>query len=242
MKRKQYIVWLFAVFGIFGTAYGGYLLLWHFNHGNGLRPMALILLILGVISLLFFIAFLIYGLLVAKKRKDVASNSPMEEAKPEAPKEEKPEMPKEEKPEETPEAEEEPMPRQYQERPRPSYRYPSYSTVYVRLVGYGPVLRIEGPRILDMRSNAYYRIEGNMVYEEGGGPRFEIRGSQIRDAFGGYTYELSGSNINKVFGGFYASISGNCITLFDSSEKYEISDSLSRNQILVLAALLFGRG
>ena len=77
--------------------------------------------------------------------------------------------------------------------------------------------------------------------QEGYGPMFEIRGNQIKDAFGGYLYEISGSNINKVFGGFYASISGNYITLYDSSIKYEMTDSLSKKQTLAVAALLFGK-
>ena len=115
------------------------------------------------------------------------------------------------------------------------------STVYVKQVGYGPLLRVEGNRILDMRNNIYYRIENNMVTQEGYGPVFEIRGNQIKDAFGGYLYELSGSNINKVYGGFYASISGNYITLYDLSVKYETTDSLSKRQILAVAALLFGK-
>ena len=79
-----------------------------------------------------------------------------------------------------------------------------------------------------------------MVNQDGGGPAFEISGNRIRSAFGGYLYEISGSNINKVFGGFYASISGNYITLFDSSEKYEMDGSLNQKQLLVIAALLFG--
>ena len=117
----------------------------------------------------------------------------------------------------------------------------SVSTVYVKQVGYGPLLRVEGNRILDMRSNTYYRIEDNMVMQEGYGPVFEIRGNQIKNAFGSFLYELSGSNINKVFGGFYASISGNYITLYDLSIKYEMTDSLSKSQILAVAALLFGK-
>ena len=120
----------------------------------------------------------------------------------------------------------------------PSY---SYSTVYVKQVGYGPLLRVEGERIIDMRTNTYYRLENNMVMQEGYGPVFEIRGNQIKDAFGGYLYEISGSNINKVFGGFYASISGNYITLYDLSIKYEMTDSLSKRQLLAVAALLFGK-
>ena len=77
-----------------------------------------------------------------------------------------------------------------------------------------------------MRNNTYYRIENNIVNQDGYGIRYEINGNQIRDAFGGYLFEISGSNINKIFGGFYASISGNYITLFDSSKKYEMTESL----------------
>ena len=127
------------------------------------------------------------------------------------------------------------------QKPSPSFSSSSVSTVYVKQVGYGPLLRVEGNRILDMRSNTYYRIENNIVNQEGYGPVFEIRGNQIKNAFGGYLYELSGSNINKVFGGFYASISGNYITLYDLSIKYETTDSLSKSQILAVAALLFGK-
>ena len=90
-----------------------------------------------------------------------------------------------------------------------------------------------------MRNNTYYRIEGNIVKQDGYGPLFEINGNQIRNIYGGNLFELSGSNINKTLGGFYASISGNYVTLYDSSRKYEITDSLSKVQILAVAALLF---
>ena len=92
-----------------------------------------------------------------------------------------------------------------------------------------------------MRSNTYYRLENNILMQDGYGPIYEIRSNQVKDAFGGYLYELSGSNINKTFGGFYASISGNYITLYDGSIKYEMSDSLSKSQILAVIALLFGK-
>ena len=122
---------------------------------------------------------------------------------------------------------------------RVSYSRYDVDDIYVKKVGYGPVLRVSGNRVLDMRSNTYYHIQGNMVHQDGGGPAFEINGSKIRSAFGGYLYEISGSNINKVFGGFYASISGNYITIHDLSEKYETTGTLNKNQILVVAALLF---
>ena len=50
--RKQYLPWMIAVFGVFGTVYGTYLLIYHFSHGNGLSIPALILLLLGVPALI----------------------------------------------------------------------------------------------------------------------------------------------------------------------------------------------
>ena len=237
MKRKQYIDWLATVFGIFATVYGGYLLAWHFNHGNGLNSLALVLLILGIISLVFAITLLTSRYLFSKKKQKDDVITKVEEVKTEMVEEKK----EEEKP--RPKEEIKPAKERYEnvERSsRSSYSYSVSSTVYVKQVGYGPLLRVEGSRIQDMRNNTYYRIEGNMVNQEGYGPRFEIRGNQIRDAFGGYLYELSGNNINKVYGGFYASISGSYISLYDNSIKYEITDSLSKKQILAVAALLFG--
>ena len=114
-----------------------------------------------------------------------------------------------------------------------------YSSGYVKLVGYGPVLEISGNRIKDMRNNVYYRIQDNYVYQDGGGVIYEISGNKIRSAFDGYLFEISGSSINKVFGGFYASISGNYITKYDSSIKYEVSFSINTRQLLVVAAILF---
>ena len=241
MKRKQYIDWLATVFGIFGTVYGGYLLIWHFNHGNGLNVLALILLIFGVISLAFAVTILTSRYLYSKKKQKQVIPTEVEEVKEEEVKEE----PNVEEKVEPVKKEEPKVNRDYSEKversSRSSYSYSAPSTIYVKQVGYGPLLRVEGSRILDMRSNTYYRIENNMVNQEGYGPRFEIRGNQIRDAFGGYLFELSGSNINKVYGGFYASISGNYITLYDLSVKYETTDQLSKKQILAVAALIFNR-
>ena len=237
MRRKQYIDWLATVFGIFGTIYGAYLLVYHLNAGNGLNVVALILLIAGVISLVFSIALLTSRYLAIRKRINITA--PIEE-KNEVIEEKKDVKPSKEEVKE----QAEPIKRtQYVQRSNPirsSYSSSSYTT-YVKLVGHGPVLRVEGNRILDMRNNAYYRIQDNMVYMEGSGPIYEIRGNQIKNAFGGYLYELSGNNINKTFGGFYASISGSYITLFDLSQKYELTDSLSKNQTLAVIALLFGK-
>lgn len=62
-----------------------------------------------------------------------------------------------------------------------------------------------------------------------------------KEAFGNYLYEISGSNINKVFSGFYASAGRNYIILYDLSVKYEITDNISKKQLLAISALLFGR-
>ena len=256
--RRHYLTWMIAVFGIVGTVYGAYTVIWHSLHGNGLNVPGLILFIFGIVALAFFLA---WAISVFRAKRKANNQNPFEkveeEAKPEQvaePKEEKPvpPAPKEKpKPEPEPELEPEPEPESDDEKeeevsyePRIQRSYvspsPSYaSTAYVKLVGYGPLLRVEGSRILDMRNSTYFRIDGDTVYQDGYGLRFEIRGNQIRDAFGGYLFELNGSAIHKAFGGFYAAVSGNYITLYDGSAKYEMTDSLSKKQILVVAALLF---
>lgn len=263
--RKQYLPWMIGVFGVVGTVYGTYSLIYNYNHGRDLAVLGLVLLLLGAPALLFSLAWSLSVYLAKKKKeKNASPSSEMREEKKEprdveTPKVEEPKpTPVVTEPEPTPvvtepesESVSEPEPETEEEDEpedgpvsRMSYRYsPGYSAsaVYVKLVGYGPLLRIEGSRILDMRNSTYYRIEDNTVMQEGYGIRYEIRGNQIRDAFGGYLYEYSGGNINKVFGGFYASVSGSYITLFDLSQKYEMTDSLSQKQILVTAALLFGK-
>ena len=238
--RKNSIFWAIAVFGIIGTGYGGYSVIYSYINKKEPSILAMFLLIFGGIALVGSIILLIAGFIASKKNKE---DTPVEEE----PKEEpiKEEITEEKEPvTEThikEELEDEVECTSRKESRNASIYDNDYSTIYVKLVGHGPILRIEGNRIIDMRDNTYYRIEGNMVMEEGSGPAFEIRGNQIRSAFGSYLYEISGSNINKVFGGFYASISGNYITIHDLSNKYETTGSLSKTQLLVVAALLFGR-
>ena len=245
--RRHYLLWAIGVFGIVGTVYGLYSLVYNLNHGKGLSILALLLFIFGLISLILYLLINISKRLAAKKRieEPVVKEEIIEDKVDTTKIEEKPtEVQALEEPKEKEEVEEEheEIPRGYGARSDTSYepyRESYASTSYVKEVGYGPLLRVSGSMILDMRSNTYYRIEGNNVYQDGYGIRFEIRGNQIRDVFGSYLYEISGSNINKVFGGFYASISGNYITLYDSSRKFEMTDSLSKKQILVAIALLF---
>ena len=234
------------VIGTIGLSYGAHLLFYHSSKGEGLYIPGLLLLIFGILFLIPSIVANIY--FVFKRRKEFAASieEKQKEMEEEAKKAEEPVPTPKEKEEKVETAQPRPEERpSYTPRPQrsdeeaPARVY--YSTSYVKKVGYGPVLRVCGPQIVDMRSNTYYRIEGNIVKEDGGGPRYEIRGNQIRDIYGSYLYEISGSNINKVFGGFYASISGSYITLYDLSEKYEMTDDLSKKQILAVAALLFGR-
>ncbi|MBP5574497.1 MAG: hypothetical protein J6X50_01985 [Bacilli bacterium] len=240
--RKQYLFWAIAVFGIFATVYGTYLLIYHFDHGNGLSIPALLLLIFGSLSLVVVLILYIYSFLTKNKQKDEPV-PPIEEQIIEE-KEIEP-LIEEDKPititNSEPVVEEEEECVSQPKRTYSSSSSYSYSTVYVKQVGYGPLLRIIGNQIVDMRSNTYYRLENNILMQDGYDPIYEIRGNQVKDAFGGYLYELSGSNINKTFGGFYSSISGNYITLYDGSIKYEMSDSLSKSQILAVIALLFGK-
>lgn len=232
--RRQYLVWSIAVFGVVGTIYGGSSLIFSFTRDKGLYLPGLFLFIFGVLALLLvLILFIISFIFVKKREKEIASKKQVvgeaEEVEPVKEEEKREPKPRDDVTYET---------RASKEDIKSSDH--SFSTVYIKQVGYGPLLRVEGNRIIDMRSNTYYRIEDDMVMQEGFGPVFEIRGNQIKNAFGGYLYEISGSNINKVFGGFYASISGNYITLYDLSIKYEMTDSLSKNQILAVATLLFG--
>ena len=155
-----------GVFGIVATVYGGYTLIYHFNHSNKLSVYSLVLLILGSISLLLFLSIYIPSYFARKKKKEeplppTENNSVEEEVEKTLVEEEKP------TPSINPEPKieyEEPSPRPQRERVSSSSSY--VSTVYVKQVGYGPLLRIEGNRIIDMRTNTYYRIENNMVNQE----------------------------------------------------------------------------
>lgn len=234
--RRLYWPWMVFVFGIIGTAYGTSYLTRCSIEGKSIKLYGILLFVLGIISLLFSITVEIARYISNKKHK---AQTIKEEAKSEeTPKEEAKQIIKE-KPQEV-----KVIKRDYEYTPRERSAKESYSAPdvdgYIKLIGYGPLVRIHGNQILDMRNNTYYHIEGNMVNQDGYGPRFEIRNNQIRDVYGGYLYEISGNNINKVFGGFYASISGNYITLFDGSQKYEMTDSFTKKQILAIAALLFG--
>ena len=240
--RRQRFWWTYLVGCIVCIVYGGWTLIYHFRKGNGLSIHALILLIIGGVCLVFFLILCLIDFIRKPKKKELDEQE-------EKPIEETIEEPKEQQVEEPEKVDDSPQvirssndDVEYVSSKSSSYRPTSRNrseTIYVKKVGYGPVLRFEGEQILDMRNNIYYRFQGNYVYLDGGGVAYEISGNRIRSAFGSYSYEVSGSNINKVFGGFFASISGNYITKFDSSEKYESTGNLNTKQLLVVAALLF---
>lgn len=233
--RRQHFVWTYLVLALVLTIYGGYSFIYNSAKGKEVPVLGIVFLSVGGAMLLLFLVLYLISLVQKKKGKKEETK----QTKAEIIEEDIPETIVEK--EETPEVKRTPTyqkTRDYEYVRSSSSSY-NESTVYVKKVGYGPVLRISGNRVLDMRNNTYYRIEGNNVFQEGSGPVFEINGDKIRSVFGGYLYEISGSNINKVFGGFYASISGNNITVFDLSTIYEMSDSLSKKQLLVVAALLF---
>ena len=240
--RRQYFYWMYLVIAILLTVYGGYLLIYHIDHGNGVKVLFIVMLSIGILMFILYGALYIYDY---KKNKNKKIEEPVKEeiieVKPEPVKEEVKEEPVQEK-----EVQHVSKKSDFRDdteyvRTRVSYASRGYdASGYVKLVGSGPVLRVDGNRIYDMRNGDYYRIEGNVVKIEGSGPVFEINGNRIRNAFGGYLYEISGSNINKVYGGYYASISGNYITTYDLKYKYEITDSFAKGQLLAIVAILFG--
>ena len=240
--RRQYFWWTFLVGGIVCFIYGGYTLIYHFNHNNSLSVHSLILLILGSLALIICFIFLIISFFQNKKNKQSAVEKQPEITNTEEKTEEKPKSivtPKQN--EEVTNSTTSASKQTTSYKPHnPQSCYSGYEA-YINKVGYGPVLRVSEERFLDMRTNTYYRIQGNIVYQDGSGPVYEINSNRIKLAFGSYLYEISGGNVNKVFGGFFASISGNSITKYDASEKYEMSSPLNRQQLLVVVALLFGQ-
>lgn len=252
--RKYRLPWSIAAFGFVAVAYGTYSLVSHLKSDEEISLPGLLMLIAGGISLLTLLVLILMDAFKRIRDKELIEAPIKEDTYEGVIEEEEEEKHISENPinidEEEIENEEIDNVEEYDEEEEeftPSYTKSyssssySYSTIYVKEIGYGPVLRIDGSRILDMRNNVYYHVENNIVIQDGYGPAFEIRGNQIKDVYGSYLFEISGNNINKVFGGCYASVSGNYITLFDSSRKFEATESLSRNQILIIAALLFGR-
>ena len=239
--RRQSFLWTFLVLAIVLSIYGGYSLIYSSINGKAIPVLGLIFCIVGGTMLLIFFVLLIISLFQNRKKKSPKAVPKEEkvEGKPQIKDEEEkePEVKKE-----TTRVSNSSMKSDVTYSPRRNnsrYDNEDYSA-YINKTGYGPVIRVEGNRIFDMRTNTYYVIDGNFVNQSGSGPVFEISENRIKSAFGSYLYEISGGNVNKVYGGFYASINGNIIQVHDLSEKYEISNRLSLKQQLVVVVLLFG--
>ena len=247
MRRSRF-AWAFTVVAILLAVYGLYFVIHRDKVDNGVFVTAIIALSLGGLMLLVAIGMKIMS--APKKNKP-------EEPEPSFPEEEEPplrqqrhwEEPAREEPRrEEPIQDSRPPVRDYdyeepseelpRVRPAPE---PRAMSCYVSKSGYGPVFEVSGNRFRDMRNNRCYRLDGSDVYSDFGGLVYEISGNTIRTYTGDPLYQISGDSINRVFGGHYASISGNVITKYDLSERYECSFHLSLTQILVLAALLFGK-
>ena len=236
--RKQHFAWTFLVTSLVLSGYGLFSVIYSTTHGETVPVLGIIFLSVGAVLLVVYLSLLVVDIVMKRKagKKEVTVASEEERI------EEVKETPKEPVKKESSEVKPSPRPvRKDYEYVRNRSEYDTdYGTIYVKRVGYGPILRVEGNRILDMRTNTYYRIQDRQVFQEGSGPVYEIYGDKIKRAFGGYLYEISGSNINKVFGGFFASVSGNYLTKYDLSEKYEIIGTLNKKQLLAITALIFG--
>ena len=242
--RKERLLWQILVASILLVAYGGFFVFYEYGKNQALFVSALIALGVGLTMLTLF---LIGKYRSKKKGNDEApvepSEAPKEEPSPDPIPEPAPkpissqeEQPEEERVDIAPVAR---RPRQAASRPQ-AVHYASSSTVYVKQLGYGPVIEIRGTRVRDMRNNTYYHLEGGNVYEEGRGIVYQIYGNCIKSIHGSPLYELSGSNINRVFGGYYASYQGGYITSHDLSKRFEVTDSLPKPLVLFVAVLIFG--
>ena len=239
--RRRYFYWAYLVLALVLSIYGGYSLIYCLRHNKDISILGLVFFIIGILMLLIFLILFIISYFQKKNRPvEVAETKEepiLEEVQAEL---------EEEKAEEIVEKEESASSVTYSSRddteyePVRSYRSFDGGSGYVRMVGYGPVLRISEEDILDMRNNTYYRIEGNLVKQLGSGPIFEINRNKIKNAFGGYLYEISGDSVYKVYGGYYASISVGYLQNHDLKEKYEIPSDLNMSQKLAVVALLFG--
>ena len=240
--RRQQISWTYNVIAILLIIYGTYFLIREFNNRGTLFISSIIALSIGVF--LFLLRLILSSIGKNKTTKEDKPSNPViddeniyQESASYTPKENKISdiNKKEYKSNKSSNTYEE---SNYYRKKSSSSN--SYYNSYIKRVGYGPVLEINGNRIRDMQNNIYYRIEGNDVYSDYGGLAYIINGKRIRSAYGQELYEVSGSGIYKVFGGYFASIDGSYISRVDTLEKYEYDSNLDYKYILVAAVILFG--
>lgn len=212
--RRQRFWWTYLVVTIVLAGYGTFSFIYNLNRGKGVSILGLIFMIIGLMMLGLFLGLFFYDYFVTKKNKKIIESKIIEQPVEEV---EEIKVEKEEYKEKKvfnkekfryEDNEEERSKRNHYSTNRSRYDYDFSSTVYVKKQGYGPILRVEGNRLLDMRSNTYYRIEENVIKQEGSGPVFEINGNRIKLAYGSYIYEMNGNNINRTFGGFLLKLTG----------------------------------
>ena len=234
--RRQHFLWTFLVLAIVMLGYGSFSIIYNHTHGKELSVIGIIFSSLGGVMLITYIVLLIISTVqkLNQKPEEKVIEAEVEEVKKEEIVDEyntKAEV----KHEYTPKKDTE-----YVSRSSSSSSIYDAETIYVKKVGYGPIIRVCGDQILDMRSNTYYRIEGNRLNQQGYGYVYEIYGDKIKVSYGSYLDEISGSNISKVYGGYFANFNGNHIQTNDLQEIYEVSGSLNKKQQLCVVALLFG--
>ena len=236
--RRQHFLWTYLVLAVVLTGYGGFSVAYNHIHGRPLPILGIVFLSIGGVMLLAYLVMLFITIIQKHNQK---SEEMVIEQKPEdvAKEEVKDEYNTKEKVERDYASRQNREDTEYVSRKNSDGIYDS-ETIYVKKVGYGPILRVYGSQILDMRNNIYYQIEGNRLKQQGYGYVYEIIGNRIKLSYGGYLYEISGNNISKTYGGYFANISGNFIQTNDLKEIYETSGSLNKKQQLCVVALLFG--
>ena len=235
--RRQHFLWTFLVLAIVLLGYGSFSIIYNHTHQKELSVLGIIFCSMGGLLLIIYIVLLIVSTiqkLNQKPEEKVIDVEVKEEIKYEY--NTKVEVKHESSPRQVRDDTE------YVSRKSGGSSSSVYDaeTIYVKKVGYGPIIRVCGSQILDMRSNTYYRIEGNRLNQQGYGFIYEIYGDKIKLSYGSYLYEISGSNISKVYGGYFANFNGNFIQTNDLKEIYEVSGSLNKKQQLCVVALLFG--
>ena len=240
--RRQRFLWQVSVIAILLITYGGFFVFYQYGKNQAIWISSIVALSIGIVLLVvIFVAFYRKMKKTVKKETLIVpeeKKAETEEKQPEV--KEKPAEVQEEKQVKPVTPRRQAKPRSYYETSSQPRSYYDSENGYVKEIGHGPILEINGHIVRDMRTNTFYRLEGNNIYVEGGGLAYVIYGDRIQSIRGHLLYEKSGNSINKVFGGFFASISGNYITQYDSSRKFEITAQFSSKMILLITVLAFG--
>lgn len=113
---------------------------------------------------------------------------------------------------------------------------------YVRDANRGNYIFELSSNYFRMMSGGYsYRIEGDWLYNLNRGYQCRVEGNYIRSTSRGYILELVGNMIRSVRSGYIAEIvSGNYIRSLDNSRRYYIEGYISKMELMMIIAVLFG--